>query len=176
MSQEFQISYWWKKRNKPGSFMEIVDASKLSICLDYFLSIYQGQFTVSVQGHEACFDLDPDLSTIFETIPNVLTKLTKDTNHALEIDFFEQGTDVGMLMERQDNVIQIRFETAPGSGMRFKFLPDTYIPVQANQFLEQWLQFIRAVLKALLELQPELLSDESYQQYCTQLELVESQI
>ena len=106
----------------------------------------------------------------------MLEKLTKDTDSPVEFDFFEQGTDVGMLMERQGNTISIRFETAPGSGIRFQSLPDISMPVPANEFIEQWLRLIRAVLSAIVELQPELIKDKSYQEYCTRLDLVESSI
>ena len=175
MSQVFEIAYWWNKLSEPSYFFEKVDASKISISLDYFLSIYEGQFKIRCQEYEALFDLRPDLSTIFEEIPLTLEKLTKDTDSPVEFDFFEQGTDVGMLMERQGNIIKVHFETAPGSGIRFQFLPETNIPVSANEFLREWIKFIRAVLNALVELQPKLVSDTSYQQYRTQLDLVESQ-
>jgi hypothetical protein len=176
MSQTFEISYWWETLSEPSYFLEIVDATKISIALDYFLSLYEGQFMIRVEGHEACFDLRPDLSTIFEEIPLVLERLTTNTESPVEFDFFEQGTDVGMLMERREDKITICFETAPGSGQRFKFLPDDRIPVPANEFLEQWLQFIRSVLDALVKLQPELVNDESYQKYRTRLDIVESRM
>ncbi len=174
MSQTFEISYWWEKLSEPDYFVEMVDTTRVSVALDYFLSIYEGQFAIRIQGHEACFDLRPDLSTIFKDIPLVLEKLTTDTESPVEFDFFEQGTDVGMLMERQGTQITVRFETAPGSGQRFKFLPDTRIPVPADEFIGQWLQFIRSVLDALVNLQPALVNDESYQKYRSQLDVVES--
>ena len=174
MSQTFEISYWWEKLSEPDYFVEMVDTTRVSVALDYFLSIYEGQFAIRIQEHEACFDLRPDLSTIFKEIPLVLEQLTTDTESPVEFDFFEQGTDVGMLMERQGTQITLRFETAPGSGQRFKFLPDTKIPVLADEFLEQWLQFVRAVLDALVNLQPDLVNDESYHKYRSQLDVVES--
>jgi hypothetical protein len=174
MSQTFEISYWWEKLSEPDYFVELVDTTRVTIALDYFLSIYQGQFEIRIQWHEACFDLRPDLSTIFKEIPLVLEKLTTDTESPVEFDFFEQGTVVLMWMERQGTQITVRFETAPGSGQRFKFLPATKIPVLADEFLEQWLQFVRAVLDALVKLQPDLVNDESYHKYRSQLDVVES--
>lgn len=174
MSQTFEIFYWWEKLSKPSYFLEIVDTTRVSVALDYFLSIYKGEFAISLQGHEACFDLRPDLSTIFEDIPLVLEKLTTDTESPVEFYFFEQGTEVGMWMERQGDQITVRFETATGSGEIYKFLPDTKIPVLADEFLDQWLQFVRAVLDALVNLQPDLVNDESYHTYRSQLDVVES--
>lgn len=176
MSQTFKISYYWEKLSEPNYFLEIVDANKIFVSLSYFLSRYKGQFIISVQEHDACFDLRPDLSTIFEDIPLVLEKLTKDTHSPVEFDFFEQGTDVGMLMERQGDIIKVRFETTEASAMKFQFLPDTNILVSAWEFLGQWLQFIRAVLDAIVELQPELVLDESYKQYTMHLTAVEEHI
>jgi hypothetical protein len=120
--------------------------------------------------------LRPDLSTIFEDIPLVLSQLTKDTHSPVEFDFFEQGTDVGMFMERQGNTIKVRFETSGASAMRFQFLPDTSISVSAWEFLAQWLQFIKTIIDALVELQPELVLDESYKEYVTSLKVVEEHI
>ena len=173
MIQTFEISYWWEKLSEPGYFLEMLD-TRVFLALYYFLSIYEGQFTIRFQEHEACFDLRPDLSTIFKEIPLVLEKLTTDTESPVEFDFFEQGTVVLMWMERQGTQITVRFETAPGSGQRFKFLPDTKIPVLADEFLEQWLQFVRAVLDALVNLKPDLVNDESYHTYRSQLDVVES--
>lgn len=173
MSQTFEISYWWEKLSEPGYFLEMLD-TRVFLALYYFLSIYEGEFTIRFQEHEACFDLRPDLSTIFKEIPLVLEQLTTDTESPVEFYFFEQGTDVGMWMERQGTQITVRFETESGSAERFKFLPDTKIPVLADEFLEQWLQFVRAVLDALVNLQPDLVNDESYHKYRSQLNVVES--
>lgn len=167
-------SYGWEKLSEPYNFLEMVDTTRVSVALDYFLSIYAGDFVIYINGSGARFDLHPDLSTIFKKIPLVLEQLTTDTESPVEFDFFEQGTDVGMLMERQGTQITVRFETAPGSGQRFKFLPDTKIPVLADEFLEQWLQFVRAVLDALVDLQPDLINDKSYLEYCSQLDVVDS--
>lgn len=176
MSQAFEITYWWKKLSEPDYFLEMVDATKISVSLDYFLSLYKGQFIISVQEYDVCFDLRPDLASIFEDIPFALEKLTKNTVSPVEFDFFEQGTDVGMLLERQADIIKVHFETGPGSNMQFKFLPNTNILVPANKFLEQWLRFIRAILDALVKLQPQLVNDESYKEYIIHLEVIEAHI
>lgn len=99
MSQAFEISYWWEHLSKPGYCVEMVDATRVFISLNYFLSIYEEEFVIHVQEHDACFDLRPDLSTIFEDIPVVLKQLTTDTKSPVEFDFFEEGTAVGILME-----------------------------------------------------------------------------
>ncbi len=92
----------------------------------------------------------------------------------MEFDFFEQGTALGMLMDRQGDKITIRFETTPGSGEKFQFLPDTGIPVTSDEFIGQWLQFVLVVLDALVDLQPDIVNDESYQEYPTRLYNIDS--
>jgi hypothetical protein len=174
MSQAFEICYWWENLSKPGYCVEMVDATRVFISLNYFFSIYEEEFVIHVQEYDACFDLRPDLSTIFEDIPVVLKQLTTDTKSPVEFDFFEQGTAVGMLMERQGDKITIRFEITPGSGEKFQFLPDTGIPVTSDEFIGQWLQFVRFVLDALVDLQPDIVNDESYQEYRTRLDIIKS--
>ena len=49
MSQTFNISYYWEKLSEPNYFLEIVDANKIFVSLSYFLSLYKGQFIISVQ-------------------------------------------------------------------------------------------------------------------------------
>lgn len=66
--------------------------------------------------------------------------------------------------------------TSGASAMRFQFLPDTSISVSAWEFLGQWLQFIKTILDALVELQPELVFDESYKEYVASLKVVEEHI
>ena len=48
------------------------------------------------------------------------------------------------------------------------------ISVLADEFLAQWLEFIRAIMDALVELQPDLANDGSYQKYRSQLDVVAS--
>jgi hypothetical protein len=176
MIKTFEISYWWEKLSEPDYFVELVDTTRVSLALDYFLSLYQGQFEITIRWLDTCFDLSPDLPTIFKEIPLVLEQLTTDTESPVEFNFFEQGTAVVMWMERQGTEITVRFEPAPGAGQAFMYLPDTKIPVLADEFLDQWLQFVRAVLDALVNLQPDLVNDESYHQYRSQLDVVESRL
>jgi hypothetical protein len=103
-----------------------------------------------------------------------LKQVTTDTKSAVEFDFFEEGTAMGILMERQGDKIMISFETTPGSGEKFQFLPNTGIPVTSDEFIGEWLQFVLVVLDALVDLQPDIVNDESYQEYPTRLYNIES--
>ena len=141
----------------------------LVLCLERFLAIYQGQFVVHINGLDLHFDLRPDLSTVFEELPDVLEALTSDTDSPVELHFFEQGTDLAFWLERHANTISIRFTKGSSVGRRFVDLPEATFFVPANVFLDEWIRVAQAVLDALLALQPDLASDESYQEYRNRL-------
>ena len=45
------------------------------MALETFLARFDGEFTLNVQEEEATFELEPDLSTIFDELPNNLLAL-----------------------------------------------------------------------------------------------------
>ena len=141
----------------------------LILCLERFLAIYAGQFVVSINDLGLHFDFRPDLSTVFEELPDVLEALTSDTDAPVELHFYEQGTDLAFWLERHANIISIRFTKGLSVGRRFVDLPEVTYSVPANVFLDEWIRFAQAVLDALLALQPDLASDESYQEYHNRL-------
>lgn len=171
MSNSFKITYSWEKQNTPSRFEEedYADVTALVLCLERFLAIYTGQFVVHINDLDLHFDLRPDLSTIFEELPDVLEALTSDTDAPVELYFFEQGTDLTFLLERHANKVSIRFIKGPSVGRRFVDLPEETYSVPANEFLDEWIKFAQAVLDELLALQPDLVSDESYQEYHNRL-------
>jgi len=146
-----------------------VDVNALVLCLERFLAIYTGQFAVHINDLDLHFDLRPDLSTIFEELPDVLKALTSDTEAPVELYFYEQGTDLTFWLERQANTISIRFTKGPSVGKQFADLPEATFSVPANEFLDEWIRFAQAVLDVLLALQTDLASDESYQEYRNRL-------
>ena len=176
MSVSFKIEYSWEKQSTPSRFVEgdFVDVNALVLCLERFLAIYAGQFVVSINDLDLQFDLRPDLSTVFEELPDVTGVLTSDTDAPVELYFFEQGTDLALLLERHANTISIRFTKGPSVGRRFVDLPETTFSVPAKVFLTEWSGFAQAALDALLDLQPDLASDESYQEYRNRLLALQS--
>ncbi len=172
----FKITYSWQQRSKPLPFAEedYVDASVLFLALERFLAIHQGEFIVQVDNLRLHFDLDPDLSTVFEEIPAVLEDLTADTESPVELYFYEQGTDLALLIGRQKDAITLRFRKGPYTGKRFADLPETLFSAPAEVFMEEWIRFVRAILDAMTVLQPNLAQDESYREYRTRLLALES--
>ena len=167
MSVSFNITYSWKKQSTPSRFEaeDYADVTALVLCLERFLAIYMGQFVARLNDLDMHFDLRPDLSTIFEELPDVLEALTSDTTAPVELYFFEQGTDLTFWLERHANAISIRLAKGQSVGKRFADLPEATFSVPANVFLDEWIRFAQAVLDALLALQPDLANDESYQEY-----------
>lgn len=168
MSASFKITYQWEKRSEPYHFDEedIVDASVLFICLERFLALYEGTFLVQINEFDLNFYLNPDLSTIFEELPDFLQTLTVNTDSPARLYFFEQGTELSFWVERQADTINIRLvDELRGGDRRETELPASVQSVPANVFLDEWIRFTRAVLDALVRLQPNLTDDQSYQEY-----------
>ena len=102
MTNTFKINYLWTQQNDPwlSEEEEFTDVSPLFLSLQQFLSLHEGTFQVQIDNLSIPFDLDPDLSTIFEEIPEVLEHLITESNLPTELDFFEQGTALCWKLER----------------------------------------------------------------------------
>lgn len=176
MNVSFKITYCWEKRSDPSHFEEedYVDVTALFLCLRRFLALYEGKFMVRVNDLDLLFDMDPDLSTIFEELPETLETLTSDTRSPVGLYFFEQGTDLTFWLERLADTINIRFAPGPYAGSQFINLPRSVFPISANVFLSEWVRFAQAALDALVELQPGLTEDESYKEYRGRLQAINS--
>jgi hypothetical protein len=176
MSNLFKITYKWEKRSEPYRFDEedYVDITVVDLCLERFLSLYEGTFVVHINDFDLLFDLHSDFSIIFEELPEVLEALTANTDSPVELYFAEQGTELIFQLARQADTISIRFVKGPGVGRRFADLPESIDLIAANVFLSEWVRFTQAVLDALVALQPDLTSDQSYQEYRDRLVALES--
>ena len=176
MNENFKIVYQWEKRTQSLPFSEddYVDATKLFLSLRHFLSDFQGKFTLHVGRLELDFDIGPDLSTVFEELPSVLEQLTTETQTPVELYFFEQGTDLMFLLQRQGEIISLWIEKKSSVGVRFANIPNRVVSISATDFLKEWIQFIKAVLNSLLDLDPTLMNDESYQMYLKRLFQIQS--
>lgn len=166
MTNTFKISYSWKQQNDPWLHEEeFIDVSPLFLSLQRFLSLYEGTFQVQVDDLSILFDLDPDLSTIFNEIPVVLEHLATETQSQIELDFFEQGTDLCWKLERDGDKISVRFIKGSEAGVPYRNLPDETFWLDAHVFITEWSNFIQSLLIVLTELQPNLIKEESYQEY-----------
>jgi hypothetical protein len=152
------------------------DRASLLESLHHFLAYYRGEFEMQIAERCMHFDFDPDLSTIFEELSHVLEQLTTDTTEPVYLDFFEQGTDLMLLLERCGAEITISFDVGDYAGRQFRDLPDIGFEVRANEFLVEWCHFVKTVLAALGELQPEVTSTAEFQDYSARLAAIEAQV
>jgi len=175
MNNSFKIQYFKPRRNdtmlEPLDFSEdeYVDASLIFLSLEHFLATYQGTFILKVGDFDLCFDLDPDLSTIFEDIPDVLMSLATAKESAEELYFYEQGTDLNLLLERKASEITISFVKGLMVGQRFENLPENALSIPASMFFDEWSHFLHLILADLIEFNPSLQNDKSYIEYYSRL-------
>jgi hypothetical protein len=175
MSNSVKITYNWEKRSEPYRFDEedFSDITVVALCLERFLALYEGTFLVRINEFDLNFYLNPDLSTIFEELPDVLETLMSNTDSPVGLHFFEQGTELSFWMERHADTINIRIVDDLIDGKRSTNLPASVLPIPANVFLNEWVRFANAVLDALIALQPDLTGDQSYQEYRDRLLVLE---
>jgi len=171
MPAVFDVTKSWSAREhaQPFSPEDYEDATGLFVALRRFLATYTGEFVLQIDQYRLKFDLDPDLSTIFEELPDTLKRLTQRGATA-ELFFFEQGTDVRLLFERQDGTIRIQVEKGQYAGRQFLAIPHTPFVVPARAFLKAWGAFAHAVLDTLKQSEPGLVNDKSFQKYKDSIE------
>src|SRR4051812_13068698 len=119
MPGSFRISYRWVPRQEPSYLPEFVDATPLFICLMRFISLHEGQFELHLGDDTLEFSFGPDLSSVFEELPDVLEALTSSSKYLVELYFFEQGTGLALLMEREGGVIEVKPELRSDASPSF---------------------------------------------------------
>lgn len=177
MISEFKITYSWRKRVEPLEFSTeyYEGASLLDVGLGYFTSVYEGVFALHFDNLSLDLDLNPDLTIIFFDIPAVLEKLVGGDGKPLDLYFCEQGTGMRLLLQAAGDAVTVKLEKTENS--RFLYVPDgSLVSVSLGRFVAEWIRFTTAVLDAVKTLQPELETDESYQEYRMQLLRVESML
>lgn len=178
MLVNYCISFSFSRLREPLTFNpeDYAEWGPLFQSLRHFLSYYQGEFELQIADRCLHFEFDPDLSTIFEDLPSVLDRLTTDTTEPVYLDFFEQGTDLMLLLERRGVAVTIRFYIGDDAGRQFRDLPEFGFEVRATEFLVEWCRFAKAILAALGELQPEVTSTSEFQDYSAHLAAIETQV
>lgn len=175
MRRVFKISHTWSRRPRPLPFtpQDYVDASPIFLGLEHFLTINTGQFVLQVGNSHLAFDLRPDLSTIFERIPEVLHELLKKDSHT-ELYFYEQGSDVKLLLQNEASSVRVRFETGSSARPEFRQLSGTEALVSLSDFMTEWIRFARSVLHVIAEVEPALSREAAYEGYNERLRQLES--
>ena len=106
-----------KEPTKSWPFEEddVVDATKLQFALLKFARSQNRYWSVLINELELLFQYNPDLTTIFDEIPDVLEELLRNGQTPAELYFFEQGTDLSLWFSRDEDTIWVTFETFTGS-------------------------------------------------------------
>jgi hypothetical protein len=164
--EDFDLTFHWSARTEPHPFdtEDYSDASPTFIALEKFLSEHDGSFTIQIGSLELRFDLDPDLSTVFESIPSVLNAVSKAAidGTTSELHFFEQGSGIEIELEKHGEALWLSIQKGSTVGQRFRNLPDGTYPVSRRLFAEKWARFIDAVLRQIAASSPAVLDDPSY--------------
>lgn len=165
----FHISFVYKRRAEPSAFNpgQYDDWSVLFRAFRQFLASYQGSFTLHIGELALRFDFEPDLSTIFEEIPDMLTQLSSEASEPAYLDFFAQGSELMLILERRNETITIQFYP----DGRIAGAPAGLV-VRTAEFLSEWCRFASAVLVAVAELQPDVTITGEFQDYSDRLAAV----
>jgi len=148
---------------------DLVDASELFVCLRRYLRSHHGTFSMRFNGVELQFDMDPDLSTVFEELPGILDAVAEDTNRPVDLYFFEQGTDLHLELDRRGDDLVIWPKKGPSAGKRFERIAERPHKVSGNEFVGEWLRFLGAILDALVCFEPLVERTPSYRSYSGRL-------
>lgn len=173
--EPFSLRFSWRRRGHPWVVDDdaVAGWSALFRSLQRFLSIFDGEFVLQIGDLPLEFDLDPDLSTVIESLPPILEGVASG-EQAQRLIFFEQGTDVTLILIPRGRLLFVRFERGLSLGQRFERLPDQAGPVGRERFVREWVMFIDAVLAELVGLEPNLLRDPSYRAYTERLREIET--
>lgn len=176
MSKLFEISHRQRPRAVPRPFDEndFADATRIFLALQRLLAREDGRFEIRIGSVVLPFDFDPDLSTVFEDLPDVLTTLKQKEGSSVELYFFEQGTDLTFTMERRKNEVELAVHPGSSTGTRYAKVANEPVAVSLTQFLHAWARFLDDVLAALRQVDPGIERDESYREYAARIKALGS--
>ena len=146
------------------------DITKLELALWKFAEEQNRHWSIFINEEELPFEYEPDLTTIFNEIPEVLELLLQENKEPAILDFFEQGTSIVLSMKRKNDTIWVEFQkTSPLTGKRFDHLPEEPQPVLVRDFFEAWFQFLDDILKTLTRQEHNLETELSYMYYSNRI-------
>jgi len=145
---------------------DIVGITKLELALWKFAKEHNHHWSIFVNGFELPLEYEPDLTAIFDDLPQVLEDLLRKDEEPAVLDFFEQGTNLILSLRCDGENILVEFQKLPPlTGKRFAHLPETPQSILASDFYEAWLGFLDGLLETLVQQEPSLATDESYLYY-----------
>jgi len=150
--------------------------SKLQFALWEFAANHNHYWSMFINGLELPFEFNPDLTTIFDDIPDVLEALLQDGKEAIELYFFEQGTNLSLRFRRDGEKIFVEFKDVETSGKRFRQLPTEPQAISAFDFHSAWFLFLDKLLKTLIQRNPRLAYERSYLDYIYRVDKIKGKI
>ena len=151
--------------------------TKLELALWKFAEEHNRHWSIFINGVELPFEYEPDLTTIFNEVPDVLELLLKQNEEPAILDFFEQGTSIALSMKRKNDTIWIECQkTPPLTGKRFNHIPEEPQPVLVCDFYEAWFQFLDEILKTLTRQEHNLEIDLNYIYYSNRINKIKEKV
>jgi len=177
MLQTFDIQCKGPARNWPfdGQY-GVSGLSKLQFALWKFAANQNHDWSLFINGIELPFEYNPDLTTIFDDIPDVLEYLLQDGKEAVELFFFEQGTNLSIWFRRDSETIIIELKDVETSGKRFRHLPTEPQTISAFDFYSAWFLFLDKILKTLIQQNPQLAYARSYLDYKYRIDKIKRKV
>lgn len=160
---------------KPWPFEEndVIDTTELQMALLKFATGKNRYWSIFINELELPYQYSPDLTTIFDDIPDVLEDLLQNGKEPVELYFFEQGTDLSLWFARDGETIWVTFEKHGFCGKPYEHLPeDEAQAILTLDFYFAWFLFLDELLESLVKENPHLAESQSYLDYKYRLEQI----
>ena len=159
--------------NWPFEESDVVDASELQLALLKFATGKNRYWSIFINGLELPFQYSPDLTTIFNEIPDILEELLQNGKKPVELYFFEQGTDLSLWFSRDEEMIWVAFEKHGFCGKPFGHLPEAKPQVISTvEFYSAWFYFLDELLSSLVQENSHVAEALSYLEYKYRINLI----
>ena len=169
----FDIQCKGPAKSWPFEENDVVDVTELQIALLKFATGKNRYWSIFINGLELPYQYSPDLTTIFDDIPDVLEDLLQNGKEPVELYFFEQGTDLSLWFVRDGETIWITFEKHGFCGKPYEHLPENEPQtILAVDFYSAWFLLLDELLESLVKETPHLAESQSYLDYKYRLEQI----
>ena len=152
---------------------DVVDVTELQLALLKFATGKNRYWSIFINGLELPFQYSPDLTAIFNEIPDVLEELLQNGKGPVELYFFEQGTDLSLWFSRNGETILVTFEKHGFCGEPYDHLPEAESQaISTVEFYLTWFRFLDELLASLVQENPRLAEAPSYLEYKYRIEQI----
>ncbi|MBI1926590.1 hypothetical protein HYR99_20405 [Candidatus Poribacteria bacterium] len=169
----FDIQYKGFAKNWHFDENDVVDVTELQLALLKFATGKNRYWSIFINGLELPFQYSPDLTTIFDEIPDVLEELLQNRKAPVELYFFEQGTDLSLWFSRDREMILVTFEKHEFCGKPYDHLSESEPQaISIVEFYSAWFRFLDELLALLVQENPHLAEAPSYLEYKYRIEQI----